>query len=195
MDTNVNVNYIKCMVQPPDYSQAAFDNARQGADKFLCPEVMNVKLTEVRMEQYSNIVISYQSKFIELYNSGTSAIDLAQYTLKVNGFITSDSFGKATINSACTITIQPQKYLVIYDNSLDVAECPNCNCSYCGICSCDSTLSTYYSRKFGIIKYMQFCSKIINLLPKKIRNNFCSKNRNINLLFKIIIPIFAQNII
>ncbi len=60
----------------------------------------------------------HKSQFIELYNYGTSPIDLSQDTLTFTGFMTSASFGKETTSSGCTITIQPKQYLVIYDNSL-----------------------------------------------------------------------------
>ncbi len=42
-------------------------------------------------------------KIIEIYNYGSSPIDLSQETLQFNGFMTSDSFGKATSGSSCTI--------------------------------------------------------------------------------------------
>eukprot|EP01084_Bolivina_argentea_P150337 262550_1 len=160
---------IQCMVQPGypnsgnvdhsrilevnQWSQSAFDAARHSADKFLCPEVIQLKLTEIRMELYDNSGQTHQSKFIEIYNYGSSSIDLSQETLKFNGFMVSDSFGKATSGSSCAISIQPKQYLVIYDNNspFDIPECPNCNCTLSGTpqqCNealyipCDGTLST-----------------------------------------------------
>ncbi len=96
------------------------------------------------MELYDNSGTTHQSKFIELYNYGSSPIDLSQDTLKFNGFMTSNSFGTATDGSSWTF---------IYDNNnpFDIPECPNCNCTLSGTpqqCDealyipCDNTLST-----------------------------------------------------
>ncbi len=134
------------------WNQNAFNKARRTADKFLCPELLSLKLTEVRMEQYVNGNTTYQSKFIEVYNYGKTAIDLSVDTLKFSGFMTSDSFGTATANSNCQIIINPKQYLVIYDKSSDIPDCPNCNCTLSGspeqqcdealYIPCDGTLGT-----------------------------------------------------
>ncbi len=117
---------IECMVQPGypsgsvdhsrilevnQWSQSAFDAARHSTDKFLCPEVIQLKLTEIRMELYDNSGTTHQSKFIELYNYGSSPIDLSQDTLKFNGFMTSNSFGTATDGSLFMIIIIHLIYL------------------------------------------------------------------------------------
>lgn len=104
-----------------------FAAAGLAASDFLCPDAFSLKLTEIRLGNYTNGDNIYFSRFVEFYNDG-GRFELSQNDLKFSGLLSSDAFGSSARNE-CNITVEKGQYIVFYDPSMDLPECPDCNCT------------------------------------------------------------------
>ena len=117
------------MLAVDTFSDADFDSAALLASQFLCPEPFEIKLTEVRTESYTNDADTHNARFVEFYNPG-GHMDLALNlnNFKFAGLMSSDGFGHVG-HADCALNISSEQYLVLYDPSLDMPECVDCNCT------------------------------------------------------------------
>ena len=122
---NTVPNYNR-IIDVPEWTTEAFENAAILTEAFLCPEDISLKLTEIRMEEYNNGGLTYRSRFVEFYNDG-ERLDLTKGNLVLTGLVNSSPFGY-TGNASCDLIIEPNQYIVFYDPSLDVPECIDCDC-------------------------------------------------------------------
>lgn len=115
---------VSCIVPSPSYivqasSFSDLTSVRDYADNVLCPTSIQLTLTEVRIQNTSS---TNTAIFIELYNSGSVAVNLKTNPLKFTGIVS------GTLNSSINANISVGQYVVLY-KAVTSPNCTDCTCT------------------------------------------------------------------
>jgi len=128
---NINANIISCLVDDMSkqvISAASFNpndlnSIRQLTDTFICPDNVNVQITEVRTEGEAVQAAGRTVEFVEFLNRGSN-VDFEKNPLKFTGMFTA-TITKALLPAGWATG----KYLVIFDPTTGYPDCYNCGCT------------------------------------------------------------------